>query len=915
VQQPQHQEAQDTNMAFLSKTLLMLDSNLLSGSGDSLRTAIGSSWQNLSSSTSGEMLVQNYKSSKSDPEERYISKVATPGLDDAASVLYSAETVQPIIKYPVRLYGNEDIIKSDEHWKSIVNGGDFGEQTYPGIFTDAEFSDHKFEYPVPYSVLEAREGERPFDLVDKIDVSYNYNQYMQAYEIYVSQINQETLIPNIYMLQTAAEIDETTTSDEQINVIYDRDIINSISRESVVPQATWATLLKTSTDFEARFELDPTSKKMANQEDLEQMRMYLSNDVVRNQLSGATAQALINKMQNILFDDMAMQREFVDTLKNKALMPYYTMISFEAQPGGPLVESIQRNDFSSKFLVSLKETFGREPAFTEPGNISYTIQETNNLELNKENNTVSALSLRTVDYGDLINQARTNYAAQSDNYVFVGRQDMLSRKAAKDITGVYRYINTIAATKTFGEYLDYVDDPSLLKNISEPHTAKEQTMLQIETVAYRVEKIGGLPTGDAQTQNVLQDFWFINTPSLFDRTSENVSVKDFQFMDSQVKYGEEYTYNVYAYVLVPGSRYQASDLRVTRVIANLTPTTSFGTPFAFAPLVSTTLSPGAGTSEYCLEFYEPSTGDTKPRLFIDEATSLATENPLITDAQLSSTDKYLADYNITVQPSLLLIEVPITTKTLSVLDNPANIASALPFHPEDDSQTIGFDIEYRAFEEKQFPNIVSNSDEVYMTNYLNSNNLLSNTALKNETVSNPRYLEIYRTAFKPLSYLDFEGNRKAIIDLKMHNSDQTCKDYVFYDKVSTNIKYYYMFRILNEHNNTSRPSLIYQAELINDGGYLYPIFDTLFIEDLMEDKNVNPSTSFKKLINLVPSLQQVLLDDTDADLNEDALSQISNIKVGYVDSSIFGRKFKIRLTSKKTGKKIDLNITYDLRSE
>ena len=881
--------------------MMFLDSNLLSGSGDSMRTALDYGWQNLSSSTSGERLRSYDGKNRSE----YISNIATPGLSDTSYIIYSAETVQPVIKYPVRLYGNEDIIKSDVHWKSIVYGGSFGEQTYNGLFTDQEFADHKFQYSIPYSVLEARESSRPFDLIDKVEVSYNYNQYIPEYERYALDIDNELLIPNMYMLQTAAEVDETTTSEEQINILYDRDVMNSISRESAVSQTTWASLLKTTTDLEERFSLEPAeAHKAGTADDLSQMKTYLSNDVPRNALSGATVDSVNNKMQNIMFDDFAMQREFVDVLSNKALMPYYTKISFEAQPGGSLVESIQRNDFSSKFLVSLKETFGREPMFTPPNTTGYTVQETNNLELNKETNTVSTLSFRAVDYGDLLNQARINYAAQSDNYIFVGRQDLLSRKAAKDITGVYRYINTIAATKTFGDYLDFVDEPSLLKAIGEPLTTADAPQLQPETVAYRVEKIGGLPTGDSQTQNVIQDFWFVNTPSLYDRTSENVPVKDFQFMDSQVKYDEEYTYNVYAYVVVPGSRYQASDLRVTKTIADLT---------TYIPMVSPAMS--AVHPEYCLEFYEPSTAETRVALYVDETTSLATRNSLITDAQISSTDKYLADFNVTVQPSLVLLEIPITTKTLKVLDNPANIPTAVPFHPEGSSQALGFDIEYRAFEEKPFPEVVSMTDENYRNDYLNANNLLFDTALKNETVSKPRYLEIYRINHRPGSYSDFDDSLHRTVDLKMKDSDQTFKDYVYYDKVNTNTRYYYMFRILNEHYETSRPSLIYQAELVNDGGYLYPLFDTLFIEDLAIDTNVNPTNSFKKLINLVPSLQQVLLSAENADLLQDASTQIENITVGTTDSTIFNKKFKFRLTSKKTGKKIDLNITYDLRSE
>jgi uncharacterized DUF497 family protein len=103
--------------------------------------------------------------------------------------------------------------------------------------------------------------------------------------------------------------------------------------------------------------------------------------------------------------------------------------------------------------------------------------------------------------------------------------------------------------------------------------------------------------------------------------------------------------------------------------------------------------------------------------------------------------------------------------------------------------------------------------------------------------------------------------------------------------------------------------------LVNDGGYTYSIFDTLFIEDLEKEKFVKTSISFKKLINLVPNIQHLLLDDSAADYTDEAKQQIGNIKVGSVDSLIWNKRFKIRLTSKKTGKKIDLNITYDLRSE
>jgi hypothetical protein len=49
------------------------------------------------------------------------------------------------------------------------------------------------------------------------------------------------------------------------------------------------------------------------------------------------------------------------------------------------------------------------------------------------------------------------------------------------------------------------------------------------------------------------------------------------------------------------------------------------------------------------------------------------------------------------------------------------------------------------------------------------------------------------------------------------------------------------------------------------------------------------------------------------DLSEPAYTQVENVEVGNADHPIWDKKFKFRLTSKKTGKKIDFNITYKVR--
>ena len=52
----------------------------------------------------------------------------------------------------------------------------------------------------------------------------------------------------------------------------------------------------------------------------------------------------------------------------------------------------------------------------------------------------------------------------------------------------------------FGNYIES------LKDLYEQGGASKYT----ETLAFRVEKIGGLPSGDSPTQDVLQNFWIWN---------------------------------------------------------------------------------------------------------------------------------------------------------------------------------------------------------------------------------------------------------------------------------------------------------------------------------------------------------------------------------------------------------------------
>ena len=76
------------------------------------------------------------------------------------------------------------------------------------------------------------------------------------------------------------------------------------------------------------------------------------------------------------------------------------------------------------------------------------------------------------------------------------------------------------------------------------------------------------------------------------------------------------------------------------------------------------------------------------------------------------------------------------------------------------------------------------------------------------------------------------------------------------------------------------------------------------------DKFKNISDRFRSVLEIVPNQTQLTLDDSAVDYSNTAKSQYDRVKVGIADELVWNKTFKLRLTSKKTGKKIDLNITY-----
>ena len=102
--------------------------------------------------------------------------------------------------------------------------------------------------------------------------------------------------------------------------------------------------------------------------------------------------------------------------------------------------------------------------------------------------------------------------------------------------------------------------------------------------------------------------------------------------------------------------------------------------------------------------------------------------------------------------------------------------------------------------------------------------------------------------------------------------------------------------------------------MINDGGYVYGLFNQLSEDELVEQPPTIPTLAIKNLFNVVPNIQHLQFDTSNVDFSDNSVDQIGALTLGTAEE-FWNEKFKIRLTSKKTGRKVDLNLTFERKKK
>lgn len=395
-----------------------------------------------------------------------------------------------------------------------------------------------------------------------------------------------------------------------------------------------------------------------------------------------------------------------------------------------------------------------------------------------------------------------------------------------------------------------------------------------ETVVYQVKKsLANISTtGERSPGQFIQNFWFANSTDI-----TNIS-----FMDTQVHYGKEYLYEIFAYTLIIGTKYDIGNQSVHM------------------------------SSDF--------------KSYDDLSRAVSANDPMLKlmspeDANLSQAVWYI--------PSPKIVKTRIAAQSVLMYDS-APIAPEIEFVPYKGNNHMLLLVLKGNVGRQQLPSITINSS---LAEYGRDRKRTEAAALREqrqaqqwellpcedllyESDDRPDYFEVYRTTKAPYSYSDFDGHMLAKVGTRIPSSKTTYPHNLILPKyadsatmkdiIVPNRKYYYTVRQVDVHGNFSNPTPVFEVEMVDQQGMIYPIIKEYIFKDPI------PKTHrkyFNKHIKIAPSPQQVLINTENMTSAHDAAN--GAVQLGVAETNIWGKQYKVRITSTTTGKSADLNINFN----
>jgi hypothetical protein len=279
--------------------------------------------------------------------------------------------------------------------------------------------------------------------------------------------------------------------------------------------------------------------------------------------------------------------------------------------------------------------------------------------------------------------------------------------------------------------------------------------------------------------------------------------------------------------------------------------------------------------------------------------------------------------NVVTKP--IIYEVPYfygSGRAIAELPTPPDV-QFIPYKDKDDLILINLNTMAGRYTTKFVP--ITPEDQEYIQTLASSRGLTTDALMDFEGDPEVQYYEAFRLEEHPSSYTDFQEALPFRFQVYREGMERATNVSVFRDtdvkaysnalsqehKISPNTKYYYIFRTVDINNNISNPSKVFELEIINNGGAIFPV---IRVVDFKKPPKNDNKVQMRRLLLMSPTAQQTDIYSVSQDLVENegvtsASEAIERIRLGGItENPIWGKRYKLRFTSLDTGRMLDINI-------
>ena len=300
--------------------------------------------------------------------------------------------------------------------------------------------------------------------------------------------------------------------------------------------------------------------------------------------------------------------------------------------------------------------------------------------------------------------------------------------------------------------------------------------------------------------------------------------------------------------------------------------------------------------------------------FIDEEGGLIANSDVEAPGSqysLQNSKKKLAVVRSFLYPKAKIFDTPyFEEQYVKILDKPP-ITPIVNFYPMRDSKNnllITFENQTGDYEDVPSP-ILSADNQTFLNmrfaqkrQWKNSQGAYIIPELRFKSDDFASQYQVFRIAGeKPASPSDFENSLYQVINTRERTA--------FVDILQPNVKYYYIFRTVDLNFNLSNPTYLYEVEMVENSGAVYPLIN---IVDYATPPADFPSRNFNRYMKIEPSLPQKIVNENKSGIGPTGVGIGAQKPIlGLREESVWNqKKFKFRIKSVNTGKAIDLNVSF-----